>query len=74
MSTAKLYVGNLSWNVENDELRELMETIGNVKECNVMMERPGRSKGCALVEFEKTEDAQQAINQLNDVVLDGRCA
>ena len=76
MNHGKLYVGNISWGVGNDELQELMETIGEVSHCEILMVQrgkgPPRSKGYALVEYVKPEDAEQAIAKLNDTVLDNR--
>lgn len=68
----RVYVGNLSWSVKWQELKDLMQTVGQVAYADVMLDRTGRSKGCGLVEFTTVEDAQRAIATLNDHELSGR--
>jgi cold-inducible RNA-binding protein len=72
MST-KLFVGSLSWDVTDAQLKELFETIGEVVSANVIMDRnSGRSKGFGFVEMSTAELAAEAVKQLNDKELDGR--
>lgn len=69
----KLFVGSLSWNTTDQSLREFFATVGNVISAQVIMDRQtGRSRGFGFVEFETDEDAQKAIQQLNNQQLDGR--
>ena len=69
----RVFVGNLSWNVSWQDLKDHMRSAGNVVYCDVMMEDgTGRSKGCGIVEFETAAEAQQAIDTLTDTDLNGR--
>lgn len=68
----RVYVGNLSWAVQWQDLKDHMRQAGNVVRCDVMEETNGRSKGCALVEFATPHEAQSAIATMNDSELDGR--
>ena len=70
---SKLYVGNLSYNVSEDELRELFSQAGEVKEVTLIMDRDTRRpKGFGFVEFTNQADAEKAIQMFNDQELDGR--
>ena len=69
----KLYVGNLSYSVTEDELRELFAQAGNVTSVAVIKERDtGQSKGFAFVEFGSQADAQKAISRFNGQKLGER--
>jgi RNA recognition motif-containing protein len=69
----KLFVGSLSYNVDDAQLRAFFEQVGEVVSATVIMERDsGRSKGFGFVEMASDKDAQEAIKQLNDKELDGR--
>jgi len=69
----RLYVGNLSYNTTEEEIKELFEGIGPVASASLVIDREsGRSKGFAFVEFTTDEDAQKAITELNDKDLGGR--
>jgi len=62
----KLYVGNLSYSVTEDELRELFAQAGNVTSVAVIKDRDtGQSKGFAFIEFSKQAEAQTAISRFN---------
>ena len=72
MST-KLFIGNLSWNIGNDQLREAFASFGELEDVFVMMDRDtGRSRGFAFVTFKNQEDAEAAIQGMNGKELDGR--
>jgi RNA recognition motif-containing protein len=72
MST-KLYVGNLSYNVTENELQDLFAQHGPVAEVNLMMDRDtGRPRGFAFVTMEAAEGATAAIQNLQGEELDGR--
>lgn len=65
MST-ELYVGNLAYEVTDDELRELFSEVGEVKSAKVIQDRfSGRSKGFGFVEMANEEDVERAIEELN---------
>lgn len=69
----KLYVGNLPYSVNDESLGTLFGKIGEVVSAKVITDAgSGRSKGFGFVEMSTTEDAQKAIEQLNDTELDGR--
>ncbi|KAF1322705.1 Rna-binding protein, partial [Globisporangium splendens] len=68
----RVYVGNLSWNVKWQDLKDHMKQAGVVVHADVLEEAGGRSKGCGLVEYGSPEEAQHAIRTLNDSQLDGR--
>lgn len=68
-----LYVGNLSFNVNEDELRELFEGVGAVSTVKVIMDHhSGRSKGFGFVEMMEDQAADQAVEKLNGHSLKGR--
>ncbi len=66
-----LYVGNLSFQVTSDDLREMFEPYGDVSSASVVMDRDtGRSRGFGFVEMSSGGDA--AISALNGKDHDGR--
>ena len=68
-----VFVGNLPWDVTWKELKEHMkERVGEVAFADVKMKPDGRSQGSGLVRFTNAEDAQWAIDNLNDTDLGGR--
>jgi RNA recognition motif-containing protein len=68
----RVYVGNLSWDVAWQDLKDHMREAGEVIHAEVIREHNGRSKGCGIVEFASEEDAQNAISTLTDTELKGR--
>ena len=69
----KLYVGNLSYNVRDDDLQQVFAQYGTVPSAQVIMDRDtGRSKGFGFVEMGTDPEAQAAINGMNGQDLDGR--
>ena len=69
----KLFIGSLSWNVKDDELKEFFSQIGEVTSASVIIDRDsGRSKGFGFVEMANDEDAKKAMDELNGKELDGR--
>ncbi len=72
MST-RLFVGNLSYQTTEDDLRQLFAGVANVASVSLITERDsGRSKGFAFVEMATPEDAQKAISELNGTNLRDR--
>ena len=68
-----IYVGNLSWNTNDDELRGAFEAFGEVSSAKVIMDREtGRSRGFGFVEMADRDEGQNAIDSLNGQELDGR--
>jgi RNA recognition motif-containing protein len=68
----KLFVASLSFKMRDNDLQEIFNTIGNVVNAKVVMNRDGRSKGYGFVEMASEEEAQHAIAQLNGTVHFGR--
>ncbi|KAE8362254.1 hypothetical protein BDV27DRAFT_131781 [Aspergillus caelatus] len=70
---SKVYVGNLSWNTTDDTLRHAFSDFGAVTDSIVMRDRDtGRSRGFGFVTFSSEQEAEAAINGLNEQELDGR--
>lgn len=70
---AKLYVGNLSYDTTEDELRNLFAQVGTVNEVALIKDRDtGSSKGFAFVTMSTQEEANKAIQQLNGQTLGNR--
>ena len=69
----KLYVGNLSYNAGENDLRELFGAFGAVESVAVITDRDtGRSKGFGFVEFANDAEGQAAIAGLNGKEVSGR--
>jgi len=69
----KIYVGNLSFNVTEEELRTEFAALGKVESVNVITDRDtGRSKGFAFIEMPSVTEGQAAIAQLNGKMLKDR--
>ena len=69
----KLYVGNLSYDVDSSALQELFTPHGTVESAQVISDRDtGRSKGFGFVEMSSDAEAQAAISALNGTQTDGR--
>ncbi len=68
-----IYVGNLSYEVTEEDLKEAFEAFGAVETVQVIKDNyTGRSKGFGFVEMPAKDEAQSAINELNDKELKGR--
>jgi RNA recognition motif-containing protein len=71
--SAKLFVGNLSFNITENDLQDAFAAHGTVVEANLMMDRAtGRPRGFAFVTMSTPEEAQKAIEALNGKELAGR--
>jgi RNA recognition motif-containing protein len=69
----KLFIGNLSFNVDSNQLTDMFAEVGTVDSANVIMDKfTGRSKGFAFVEMSAREEAQAAISKFNGIELGGR--
>lgn len=69
----KLFVGSLSWNVNDDQLKDFFSGAGTVVSATVITDREtNRSKGFGFVEMSNDDEAKAAIEQLNGKELDGR--
>ena len=68
-----IYVGNLSFNAGEDDLRAAFEQFGEVTSVNIIMDREtGRSRGFAFVEMADGKGAAEAIENLNGAAISGR--
>ena len=69
----KLYVGNLSYDIKNDDLEQMFAVHGTVTSAQVITDRETqRSKGFGFVEMGSDQQAQAAISELNGKSIDGR--
>ncbi len=69
----KLYVGNLGYEVSDNDLVKMFEAHGTVESAQIIMDRDtGRSKGFGFVEMKTDQEAQAAIAALNGKDADGR--
>ena len=68
-----IYVGNLSFDTNTDDLKEAFTPFGQVDDARVITDREsGRSRGFGFVEMANDAEAQKAIEALNDTDLQGR--
>ena len=68
----RVYVGNINYDTTEDDLRNVLETIGPVVTLNMPVMYNGRGRGYALAEFGTAVEAQRAVAELHDHVLDDR--
>src|SRR5580692_7023590 len=69
----KLFVGNLSFDITENDLQDAFAAHGTVTETNLMMDRmTNRPRGFGFVTMSTAEEAQKAIDALNGKDLDGR--
>jgi len=69
----KLYVGNLSYNVNDDSLKDLFSKAGTVQSAMVITDKmSGRSKGFGFVEMSSDDEAKAGIEMYNGKEVDGR--
>jgi RNA recognition motif-containing protein len=68
-----IYIGNLSYEVTEEDLKQAFEAFGQVESVNIIKDKfSGRSKGFGFVEMPDKANAQSAINELNGKELKGR--
>jgi RNA recognition motif-containing protein len=68
-----IYVGNLSYGMSEDELRDAFGAFGEVSSVKILMDREtGRSRGFGFVEMPNQSEAETAIAQLNGKDVEGR--
>jgi cold-inducible RNA-binding protein len=69
----RLYVGNLAWTTSSDSLKNAFSTSGKVVDAKVMTDREsGRSRGFGFVTFSSDQEANAAVERMNNQDLDGR--
>ncbi|MEA3452295.1 MAG: RNA-binding protein [Bacteroidota bacterium] len=68
-----LYVGNVYFGLEEEQIKELFERYGKVVSINMMTDREtGRSRGYGFIEMENDQDAELAKNELDGALVSGR--
>ncbi len=68
-----IFVAKLSYDTKSDTLSDIFQEYGEVTSANVIMDKvSGRSRGFGFVEMTNDDEANKAINELNETVLDGR--
>ncbi|PYV73824.1 MAG: RNA-binding protein [Acidobacteria bacterium] len=68
-----IFVGNLSFNTSEDELRQIFEAYGQVERVSILTDREtGRSRGFGFVEMTNPEEGEKAITGLNGSQFGGR--
>jgi len=66
MDNKKLFVGGISWNLTEEELKEAFAKVGEVEEAKIITDRvSGRSKGFGFVTMATAEDAVKAVEEMN---------
>jgi len=68
----RVYVGNLSYGTEWQDLKDVMREAGEVEYVDLFVGSDGRSKGCAVVEYSSVKGAKNAVEVLHDKDVDGR--
>ena len=68
-----IYVGNLDFKVEENDLKGIFEEYGTVSSVKIITDKfSGRSKGFGFVDMDNDSEAKKAINELNGAVLEKR--
>ena len=68
-----IYVGNLSYKVEESDLKQAFEEYGKVESVKIITDKySGKSKGFAFVDMNNDKEAKEAIKELNGRELDNR--
>ncbi len=68
-----IYVGNLPFNLGEEDLKEIFEEYGEVASAKIIADKfSGRSKGFGFVEMENDDEANNAIKELNNAEVSGR--
>ncbi len=68
LSSMTIYVGNLSFDAEQEDLRDLFSQYGEVRQCSLPLDREtGRKRGFAFVELANDAEEQKAIDDLQNV-------
>ena len=69
----RLYVGNLPYSTNEDQLNDLFSQAGKVENVKVMRDMAtGRARGFAFVEMSSDDEAQRAVSSFNEYKLEGR--
>jgi len=68
---SKLLISNLAFSVNDDDIKDLFEPLGDIKKAFVQYDKSGRSQGQATVVYARRASALEAIKKYNNVPLDG---
>ncbi len=69
----KLFVGNIEWGVTDEDLQKLFAEHGEIEEAVIIKDKfSGRPKGFGFVTYVNDEDADKAVEALNDYELNDR--
>jgi len=69
----KLYIGNLSYDTSEEELKEIFAEVGAVESVSIIKDKfSGRSRGFGFVEMSNDEDADKAVEMFNKKDVGGR--
>lgn len=72
MDQSKIYVGNLSYQTSEDDLRDFFGKFGSIEHLTIIMDREtGRSKGFGFITYSSSQEANAAL-EVNGQDLDGR--
>ena len=70
-----IYVGNLPYSIDRDQLREIFAQFGEVRAARIVIDREsGKSKGYGFVDMDNDAEANEAIAKLNGTEIGGRKA
>ena len=73
VDNTNLFVGNFSWNLSEEDMRELFAAYGELEDVKLIIDKmTGRSKGFGFVKFINEDEAATALAELNDKEVDGR--
>ena len=64
----QVYIGNISWETDEDKIASTFEQFGAVQRVNVVLDANGRSRGFAFVTYGASSEAEKAIEALNQTV------
>ena len=71
--SVQIYAGNLSYGMNDDSLKKLFEEFGEVSSVKIITDREsGRSRGFGFVEMSNQDEAESAIQSLDNKEIDGR--
>lgn len=68
----RIYVGNLSYQADEDKLKNAFNVVGEVSSVRIIKDETGRSKGFGFIEMTSDEDADKAISSLHGTEFMGR--
>tara|TARA_B100000427_G_scaffold208148_1_gene173311 strand:+ start:1862 stop:3133 length:1272 start_codon:yes stop_codon:yes gene_type:complete len=72
-SGVKLFVGSISWDANEDDLRKLFSTYGELKDVHIAKDREtGKSRGFAFINFSSLKDGKKAVKELDGTDFHGR--